>query len=105
MRVAPVRLLTAGDMSANVESAVQNLNQDFGFAMQAVYVGAPVGTIKLQASVNGVDYGDVANSSFAVSAAGTSIWNVQSEYLWIKVVYVATSGSGSLDVYIITRGF
>lgn len=53
------------------------LNYTWGFAVQAIWTGASTtGTVKLQASVNGEDWEDVAGASEAVAGPGSAIWNV-----------------------------
>lgn len=103
MRVCTNKIITNGDMSADV-SATQQLNQAFGYSVQAVWTGSPVGTIKLQASIDNVTYIDVANSSQAVSGAGDYFWNVfLVEYPWMKAVYTFSSGTGTLNVQLFYR--
>jgi hypothetical protein len=83
MRYAPVTLLAAGDMAGSLNSNGVDLQQIFMFAIQAVYTGAPVGTLKLQVSnddvqpsstsnpsANVVNWVDYTGSSQAISAAG-----------------------------------
>lgn len=113
MRFAPVRLLTNGDMSGNLISNGINLNQVFMFSIQAIFTGAPVGTLKLQISnddvpvgalgqnpaINVVNWTDYTGSSSAVAAAGDFMWIVSDGgYQWVRAVYTFTSGTGSLNI-------
>lgn len=51
MRFDPITILTAGDMStATVVSNGIDMNQMFGGSIQAVFTGAPVGTLTLEIS-------------------------------------------------------
>ena len=105
MRVTPDTILNAADMTSN-QSATQQLDQIFGYSVQAVYTGSPTGTLKLQASNDNTSYVDIADSSNSITGAGETMWNVTSaNYAYVKVVYTASSGSGSLTVKFFGRGF
>lgn len=120
MRVARVPLVASADMSVDITSNPQQLNQAFGYAIQANYAtnGSLGGALKLQASVdyNAVPFGvtpvtgnwvDIANSSVTLTGAGSYIWNVsQVMYPWVRVVYTHLGGdAGSLDVFVFERAF
>lgn len=78
------------------------------------FSGAPVGTFKVMISNSVLPYQDVlagkqvipstewseySGSSASVSAAGDITWNVKDAgYRWVKIVYIRTSGSGSITV-------
>lgn len=85
------------------------------YAIQLVWTGVPEGTLKLQASndkgrqdkTNGgwdtstiVNWTDVQDSDQDISgAAGNHVWNVENcGYLWVRVVWTPTAGTGSLTV-------
>lgn len=119
MRIFNEPILTAGDVSlTSLTSSAVNLDFYFLYAIQAVFTGAPVGTVKLQASLDYVPAGfpqitpafsgnwtDVANSSTAISAAGTVIWNAEDVgYNWVRLVYTKTSGTGALSARINCKG-
>lgn len=75
-----------------------------GFCVAGVVsAGAsPVGTLKLQASIDAAlvptNWADTGLSN-AISADGTVIFNVSQDhnYRWIRTVYTYTSGSGTLN--------
>jgi len=87
------------------------LNQVLGFCIQAVITGTPTGTIQLQASTDPntplatlppdypqlpVNWDNIANSLFTVTAAGTCTWNyTESMFNWVRIAY--TDGSGGLS--------
>jgi hypothetical protein len=92
---------SAMSLSANSESTPIKLSLNIGFSVQITWTGSsPVGQAKLQASINGVDYVDVDDSTDSISGnTGTTIWTVRnSSYRWVKVVYTRTSGTGSAVV-------
>ncbi len=97
-----------------------DLNYRYGIAIQAVLTGSPVGTLKLQGSCDFgarnqpeaggndqvVNWTDIADSTAVVSGAGTASWNFQgSFYKWIRLVYTATSGAGTITARANSKGF
>jgi len=100
------------DMSVSINMRPIWLGHIKDYSIQLVFTGAPVGEFKLQASNDlgmpasagdsqkyvGVDnWTDVEGSDQAISAAGNHMYQVQNAgYNWVRVVYTATSGSGTL---------
>jgi hypothetical protein len=107
-------------MSADIESVAYNVQQLLGYAIQAVFIGTPTGTLKLQASCDPAtaitpggspvsDWTDIADSSHAISIEGDFMWNVSDVmYNWVRLVYTDASGGtsdGVLNVIINAKGF
>lgn len=99
-------------LNANINGQAMQLLASFSYSIQIVFTGTPTGTFKLQASADAypnpvpnvtwpVHWSDVADSSFAVSAAGNVMWTVEFPgYNWVRVVY--TDGSSGSSTAIIT---
>lgn len=83
------------------------------YSIQLVYTGSPAGTFKLQASndpgqINSTNsanqapinnWTDIADSAVTVSGSGNNMWTVQnSGYNWVRVVWTASGGNGSLTI-------
>lgn len=82
------------------------------YSIQLVFTGTPGGNFKLQASndvghINSagtvmqesdlINWTDVADSAFTVSAAGDIMWDVQNVgHNWVRVVWTQTSSTGTL---------
>lgn len=113
-RYMTVPVLSACAMATNCISTGVDLNQLALGSMQAVFTGSPVGSLKLQISsdnvapcdyhvsadpaCNVVNWVDYTGSTQAVSSSGNFMWNLTFVgYRWLRVVYTATSGSGSLS--------
>lgn len=109
MRITKDTLLAAGDISGDLTSSSQQLDQIFGFSIQAIFTtsGSLGGILKLQASLDGVNFDDIANTSQTLSAAGSYTWNLaDTNFPWVRVVYTHHSGdSGVLTVLFFGRGF
>lgn len=104
-------LLNAGDASGSLNSGVLNMQFLYGVAIQAVFTGSPVGTIKLQGSCDPgtlniqiaptsvINWNDISDSSQAVSGSGIVDWNYNGAFFkWLRVVYTSTSGTGTLTI-------
>jgi hypothetical protein len=71
-------------------------------SVQAVWTGTPTGTLKLQLSDDptATAWTDFSGSATAVSGAADSFeWSFDNAVSFVRVVYTATSGAGTLDVY------
>ena len=102
-------------MNTNLTSQVLQLENMYGYAIQIVWTGTPTGSFSLQASCdpvtqanqkfgpNGVvtyaptNWSTVANSSYAVSAAGDNMWSYGelAVYNYVRVVYTDGSSGDS----------
>lgn len=78
------------------------------YAIQADYSGTFSGSLKLQVSNDSdtvTNWVDLANSSVAITSAGSYLWNVkQVAYRAVRVVYTYTSGSVTLTLSITNKG-
>ena len=100
------------DMSANFNLHPIYLGHIVDYSIQLVFTGTPGGNFKLQASNDPgrpnatseaqqvediVNWTDVLDSAQTISAAGNHTWTVENAgYLWVRVVWTQTSGSGTL---------
>lgn len=120
MRVALVHLVVNQSMAVSITSHPQQLNQAFGYAIQAVFTtsGTLGGTLKLQASVNhqedsqGVvqvdgNWDDITDSSVLLTGAGSYTWNVTAAmYPYVRIIYTPAGGdTGVLNVNLWERAF
>lgn len=92
----------ATDMSVTINGPALILEQSQDFSIQAKWTGTPTGSFKLQCSndveATVTDWEDIPGSTLAVAgAAGTQVWNYTgAPFRWVRIVYTATSGSGTL---------
>lgn len=68
--------------------------------------GSPVGSLKLQGSIDGSNWHDITSSTVAVgSAADDALWNIIGiGYPTIRVVYTRTSGSTTATGFLFKKG-
>jgi hypothetical protein len=104
MRTFNYTLVNPTAMTTDITSPTVLLNSILLLSIQASWTGAPVGTLKLQAS-NDLEnsptqaWSDVAASSFNVNGAGDILYNLSEiGYCRMRLVYTRSSGSGTLRV-------
>lgn len=99
MRVTPYIIVNAGDMSSNVTSLPIQLDQDFGYSVQAVWAGTPSGTFLVEVSNDKLTW--VIHPQSPVTFAGqdgTIMWNINGtmNYFWARLIFISSSGPGLL---------
>jgi hypothetical protein len=119
MRLLNEVLLNAGDASVNFQTPHGLVAYVFGYNIQLIIAGTPVGVVSLQGSSDPVpeanfkvpsftvaNWTDIAGSSQNVTGAGTLDYNMaDSYYNWVRVIYTSTSGTGTITVRLNTKGF
>lgn len=100
-------VVSAGDMSANVTSDVVDVRYRRYGAVQLVFSGTPTGTFTIEASVDGVNFNalDFGAAIEAAGAAGSHLIELADiGYDKLRVVYTRTSGTGTLEAYVMCKG-
>lgn len=110
MRVTNEVIFSNGNMSGSLTSVAYPISSVVGWAAQFVYTGSPNGTLKVQISCDAdaplnsttasrpTNWSDLGGSSVTIAAAGDNAYNVDlSYYNWIRFVYTASSGSGTIN--------
>lgn len=101
----PIANIGATDMSSTITGKALLLRDGLNFSVFLKWSGTPTGAFKLQCSNDNcgteaepTDWEDVTGSSYLVSgAAGQLVFNYDTApFRWLRVVYTATSGSGTL---------
>lgn len=135
MRWNSIQILSSASMASDVFSQGMDLQHFYGFSIQTIWSGVPVGTLRLQISadsvnavpagtnpigtnlvaqdaaasvVNWTDYTCTVSSTTAQSSStsGSLLWNsADVGYRWVRVAYSAASGSGTLTANFIGKGF
>lgn len=110
--------ITSGDMSAaSITSSISNIQHLDNIGIQLKWTGVPVGTFAIQVSVDyAQDFeGNVTNSgtwtSLSLSPSPVASGAADNAYVdlnqlsapWLRVVYTKTSGTGTLNGYIVGK--
>lgn len=106
IRFDPTQIALNVSMGASFNSTVLDLDYTTDASITAVWTGSPVGSLKLQISNDIVDVGtsvvnwiDYTDSTYAVTAAGSFVWNIsRANYRWLRVSYTRTSGTGTMNM-------
>jgi len=98
-------IITNGDMSGNITSSVTPLAITDGYSISAIWTGSPSGIMKIQVSRDNVTFYDYPGSQISVSGAGDQMWEITTaNYSQVQLVYIASSGSGTLNAGILGKG-
>lgn len=110
MRMLNDQVFTAADLSINEVSSAVDASYIIWVSLQLVAAGSsPVGTIKLQASNDMIqaanlaslttptNWNDIPNTTVNVSGNGSYVIpKTEISYQWIRAVWTATSGTGTI---------
>ncbi len=104
-------------LNASSNSTFVPLKNIYMYSICAIIAGTPTGTIKLQASndpetndsiplLAPINWVDVTNSTFTVTAAGPVMWNCREiGYNYVRVIYTdGSSGSSTATMTIVFNG-
>lgn len=101
-------IVTNASMTTDVVSPMLDMSRIESIVFYAKWTGTPTGTIKLQVSLTELDadFVDLPDSSQAIAgAAGKFMWNVaDTNFDQIRLVYTATSSTGTLNVQVNAKG-
>lgn len=110
--------IVAANMASSITSKAQNIQNQDNVGIQLHWAGAPVGTFTIQISSNHVETtnGDVVVAgdwvflvlSPAITASGSAddayIDLNQMSAMYVRIIYTRTSGTGTLDAYVVSKG-
>lgn len=91
-------IITNGNMAGSLASSTIDISNAMGYCVYAVWSGAPVGNIIIQASLDGVVFKDVSTTAAGGAAGSVFSNNDGIHYPFVKVIYTFTSGTGTLNV-------
>ena len=106
MRVVADKIISAGDLSGNITSETIDVRLQYGWSVIAAWTGtAPSGTIKVQASPDGVLWVDTGVSASLSGNTGSYFVNKEWQfYPYLRIVYTRTAGTGSVDIWFAGKG-
>jgi hypothetical protein len=103
-----IPIVTNASMTTNVTSPMMDMSVIESIVFYAKWAGTPTGTLKLQVSLTELDadFVDLADSSVSLTgASGKFMWNVtDTNYDQIRLVYIAGSSTGTLNVQVNAKG-
>lgn len=97
------KVFNAVSMTTNLTSVTIDLSETTGYALHAIWTGAPVGTISANGSDDGINFVSVASNPTG-GTSGQYLLNVEKiHYRYVQITYTFTSGTGSLTAYVSAR--
>lgn len=100
MAMAASKFVSSADMAASITSSAITLAGKTGYGIHAIYAGSPVGTLTIEASNDGTTWETITGTSTAVSAAGSTLFNLSNvSYELARLKYTRSSGTGTLNAY------
>lgn len=94
-------LIDSESMASDLETEAVNLNGVGSYSIQAIWSAgtSPVGTLTLKGSNDGLTFSSIYSTPVAGNT-GEILVNIEKPaYAHFKVTYVATGGTGTLNVY------
>ena len=100
--IPPVHLVTNGSMAGDITGPATNFSvQGFSrMSFQFIWTGTPTGSFFVDVSQNATDWAPLPLSPAPVAAgiAGNAFVDAQTGAVYMRVRYVRTSGTGTLNV-------
>lgn len=116
--LAPYKFVEAVSMGASITSSAQEVKLQDNVGLQLNWTGSPVGTFSVQVSMDHLqdNLGNILVAgnwvTLTLSAAIAAAGSADSAYIdlnqisapYVRLVYTRTSGTGSLDAFIVAKG-
>ena len=98
-------LIVDGDMSSTVTGPSTNILHMDRVGLQLKWTGTPTGTFSVQISNDNTNWiaMDLSSAVSATGSADDAFIDVESAAKYVRLVYTATSGSGTLNVHITSK--
>lgn len=113
--LAPYEIISAGDLSGNLTSAVTGISYQDNISIQCVVTGSPVGDFAVQGSNDyipgpnhttpALNAGNwVTLGTLSVTGADDLLFDVnQMPFPYIRLIYTSTSGTGAVTATIAAK--
>jgi hypothetical protein len=92
-------LVVDGSLDGNLTSPLFHVHQGWIGAIQAVWTGAPIGSLELLISNDGFNFSVYTGSVTVVSGPGNFMWNLAVlGFNYLQVNYTFGSGTGTINI-------
>jgi hypothetical protein len=109
----PYKIVDSGDMSSSITSSIAEIIRQDNVGIQLVWTGSPIGSFSVQVSIDHREVNGVVSNSgtwvnITLNPTISAVGSGDSAYIelnqlsasYIRVVYTASSGAGTLNAYI-----
>lgn len=95
-------ILSAGDVSGALTSSIMNLQNNYGYAVQATFTGSPTGSVLVQGSNDQQNWSDLDT----LTISGTDILFANRDGVYFPFIRVSklAGGTGTMTVKITIKG-
>lgn len=118
MRIVNKVSADAVDASVSFNGAPALMEQFWGYSVEVIITGTVTGSLKLQGAdefrvpsmndptgTNVVVWMDISGSTQAITGSGQGMYNSSScQFRWIRPVYTAVSGTGTITINVEGKG-
>lgn len=95
----PYLTVSNASMAAEIISPVTAMTELDNISMQAVFSGSPTGTMTTEGSLDKITWN--AFTTLAITGAGSELFDLnQLSFPYVRLHYVPTSGTGTLNVLV-----
>ena len=92
----PIKVMNALDATANQSYTWKNAQYVDNVGISVTFTGTPSGTLTIQGSVDGIDFVTLPNTSTTISAAGTTLFDLnQLSFPFVQINWAESGGSVS----------
>lgn len=102
-----IELFKVDDMSGNIASDIIPTQYESNIGIQLLFTGSPIGSFTIDASNDSTNWESMTFSegAIAVSGAGSHALSIKGfGFKYLRVVYVFSSGTGSLSGTLTAKG-
>jgi hypothetical protein len=102
-QTSPFLIIAQANMASAIASGPIQMIHNYGFSIQATFTtaGTLAGVLKIQTSLDGSTWNDLANSPLTLTGAGSWSWTIAGSIVnfpFVQLVYVPAAGdSGNLN--------
>lgn len=102
MKFQTKTIVTAQDVSADITSSTMNLENNYGYFVQATFTGAPSGTVLIQGSNDETNWSTLDT----LTISGTSVLSANRDAVYAPFVraFKTAGGTGTMTVKMTIKG-
>lgn len=99
------KIIDSALMTADIFSEVIDARPIYTLGLYAKWTGTPTGSLRFEGSANGVDWFTLVTATTLSGAAGEAALSLDgTPWLYVRVFYDFTSGTGTLNVWLNSKG-
>jgi len=101
--IEPISVITNGSMGASLTSSASTVKFMDNVSYQAVFTGSPVGSFDVQVSNDGTNWAALGLNISTANGSPQFVDVNQTGAAMIRFIYTRTSGTGTLNVIMMSK--